>query len=106
MQVSVIIPVFNESEILPELVEMLYSTLVDQPYPWEILFIDDGSNDNSFELLESFAEGDPDHIIVIGLRRNFGQTAAIAAGIDHSHGDILVLMDAVCKTIPQIYLYY
>ncbi|MGB2964449.1 MAG: glycosyltransferase family 2 protein [Anaerolineales bacterium] len=101
MQVSVIIPVFNESEILPELVEMLYSTLVDQPYPWEILFIDDGSNDNSFELLESFAEGDPDHIIVIGLRRNFGQTAAIAAGIDHSHGDILVLMDADLQNDPS-----
>jgi len=101
MQVSVIIPVFNESEILPELVETLYSTLVDQPYPWEILFIDDGSNDNSFELLESFAEGDPDHIIVIGLRRNFGQTAAIAAGIDHSHGDILVLMDADLQNDPS-----
>ena len=101
MQVSVIIPVFNESEILPELVKTLYSTLVDQPYPWEILFIDDGSNDNSFELLESFAEGDPDHIIVIGLRRNFGQTAAIAAGIDHSHGDIIVLMDADLQNDPS-----
>jgi len=101
MQVSVIIPVFNESEILPELVKTLYSTLVDQPYPWEILFIDDGSNDNSFEILESFAEGDPDHIIVIGLRRNFGQTAAIAAGIDHSHGDIIVLMDADLQNDPS-----
>ena len=100
MKVSVIIPVYNESEILPELVETLYSTLVDQPYPWEILFIDDGSNDDSFEQLKSFAEEDPAHLIVIRLRRNFGQTAAIAAGIDHAGGDILVLMDADLQNDP------
>ena len=101
MKVSVIIPIYNEQEVLAELIESLYGTLIDQPYPWEILFIDDGSNDDSFGLLESFAEGDPNHIIVVSLRRNFGQTAAIAAGIDHSHGDILVLMDADLQNDPS-----
>lgn len=100
MKVSVIIPVFNEREVLSELVKTLFDTLRDQPYSWEILFIDDGSSDGSFQQLKSIAEENPEHIIVIGLRRNFGQTAAIAAGIDHANGDILVLMDADLQNDP------
>ena len=100
MKVSVIIPVYNEREILPELVKTLFNTLQDQPYSWEILFIDDGSSDGSFQQLKSIAEENPEHIILIALRRNFGQTAAIAAGIDHAAGDILVLMDADMQNDP------
>jgi len=100
MKVSVIIPVYNEREILPELVKTLFNTLQDQPYSWEILFIDDGSNDGSFQQLELIAEENPEHIIVIALRKNFGQTAAIAAGIDHATGDIFVLMDADMQNDP------
>lgn len=100
MKVSVIIPVYNEMEILSELVTTLFSTLQDQSYSWEILFIDDGSSDGSFQHLKSIAEDNPEHIIVIALRRNFGQTAAIAAGIDHATGDVLVLMDADMQNDP------
>jgi len=100
MKVSVIIPVYNENEILSELVTTLFSTLQDQPYSWEILFIDDGSSDGSYQQLKSIAEENPEHIILIALRRNFGQTAAIAAGIDHATGDILVLMDADMQNDP------
>ena len=100
MKVSVIIPVYNEREVLSELVKILFDTLRDQSYSWEILFIDDGSTDGSFQQLKSIAEENPEHIIVIGLRRNFGQTAAIAAGIDHATGDILVLMDADLQNDP------
>ena len=100
MKVSVIIPVYNEKEILSELVTTLFNTLQDQPYSWEILFIDDGSSDGSFQQLKSIAEENPEHIILIALRRNFGQTAAIAAGIDHATGDILVLMDADMQNDP------
>ncbi len=100
MKVSVIIPVYNESEILSELVTTLFRTLQDQLYSWEILFIDDGSSDGSFQQLKSIAEENPEHIIVIALRRNFGQTAAIAAGIDHANGDVLVLMDADMQNDP------
>jgi len=100
MKVSVIIPVYNEREVLSELVKILFDTLRDQSYSWEILFIDDGSTDGSFQHLKSIAEENPEHIIVIGLRRNFGQTAAIAAGIDHATGDILVLMDADLQNDP------
>lgn len=100
MKVSVIIPVYNERETLSELVETLFNTLRDQLYSWEILFIDDGSSDGSFQQLKSIAEENPEHIIVISLRRNFGQTAAIAAGIDYATGDILVLMDADMQNDP------
>lgn len=100
MKISVIIPVYNEREVLSELVKTLFETLRDQPYSWEILFIDDGSSDGSFQQLKSIAEENPEHIVVIGLRRNFGQTAAIAAGIDHATGDILVLMDADLQNDP------
>lgn len=100
MKVSVIIPVYNERETLSELVKTLFNTLRDQPYSWEILFIDDGSSDGSFQQLKSIAEENPEHIIVIALRRNFGQTAAIAAGIDYAAGDILVLMDADMQNDP------
>jgi glycosyltransferase involved in cell wall biosynthesis len=100
MKVSVIIPVYNESEIISELVTTLFRTLQDQSYSWEILFIDDGSSDGSFQQLKSIAEENPEHIIVISLRRNFGQTAAIAAGIDHANGDVLVLMDADMQNDP------
>lgn len=100
MKISVIIPVYNEREILIELAETLFNTLRDQPYSWEILFIDDGSTDGSFQQLKSIAETNPEQIIVIALRRNFGQTAAIAAGIDYATGDILVLMDADLQNDP------
>ncbi len=100
MKVSVIIPVYNEYEILSELVASLFSTLQDQSYSWEILFIDDGSSDGSFQHLKSIAEENPEQIILIALRRNFGQTAAIAAGIDHATGDVLVLMDADMQNDP------
>jgi glycosyltransferase involved in cell wall biosynthesis len=68
---------------------------------WELILVDDGSKDGSFTKLEEIFEKDPQHVRVIGLRRNFGQTAAIAAGIDHAKGEIIVLMDADLQNDPQ-----
>jgi glycosyltransferase involved in cell wall biosynthesis len=62
--------------------------------------VDDGSRDNSLKKLEQFAQEDPEHIVVVTFRRNFGQTAAIAAGIDHAAGEIIVLMDADMQNDP------
>jgi glycosyltransferase involved in cell wall biosynthesis len=64
------------------------------------VYVDDGSSDGSLSVLETFAEDDPEHTCVVGLRRNFGQTAAIAAGIDHAEGDVIVLMDADMQNDP------
>jgi glycosyltransferase involved in cell wall biosynthesis len=67
---------------------------------WEVVYVDDGSADSSLSFLEQIAETDPEHTGVVALRRNFGQTAAIAAGIDHAEGDVIVLSDADMQNDP------
>lgn len=101
MTISIIIPVYNEVDILTELVESVYAALDKYHDEWEIIFVDDGSEDSSFSKLKAIAEKDLSRIVVISLRRNFGQTTAIAAGIDHAQGDILVLMDADLQNDPS-----
>ena len=100
MRLSIVIPVFSEEESLDLLGEAIYAALADQLYTWQVVFVDDGSRDDSLSILEKFAEGDPEHIVVVAFRRNFGQTAAIAAGIDHADGEIIVLMDADMQNDP------
>ncbi|HSV84973.1 MAG TPA: glycosyltransferase family 2 protein [Levilinea sp.] len=100
MMLSVISPVYNESKNLPLLYQALTDALKSIAYPWEVILVDDGSKDNSFAVLESLARMHPEHIRVVGLRRNFGQTAAIAAGIDHAKGDIIVLIDSDLQNDP------
>lgn len=97
---SVIIPVFNEAENLPLLHEALHNALDCLPVEWEIIYVDDGSRDNSPAVLEGLAQADPEHTCLVALRRNFGQTAAIAAGIDHARGNVIVLMDADLQNDP------
>jgi len=100
MKLSIVIPVFNEEETLGLLHDGLIQALADQPYTWEVVFVDDGSRDRSFSILHSFVELDPDHFLLVGLRRNFGQTAAIAAGIDYAQGEVIILMDADMQNDP------
>lgn len=100
MKVSVVIPVYNEHEIIPQLVDSLFGVLSQVPYQWEVVFVDDGSQDGSFQRLKESVSRQPEHFTIIGLKRNFGQTTAIAAGIDHASGDIIVLMDADLQNDP------
>ena len=67
---------------------------------WEVVFVDDGSQDDSLNVLRAVAEKDPEHVRVVVFRRNFGQTAAIAAGIDHTNGEAIVLLDADMQNDP------
>jgi len=101
MLLSVVIPVYNEVENLPLLHRALHDALDDRSYPWEVILVDDGSLDGSVGILEELATADSEHIRVVEFRRNFGQTAAIAAGIDHAAGDVIVLMDADLQNDPQ-----
>jgi glycosyltransferase involved in cell wall biosynthesis len=101
MHLSIIIPVFNEAESLDLLRDTLYEAMVGLPYAWQVVFVDDGSKDNSLSLLEQYATDDPEHVVVVALRRNFGQTAAIAAGIDHAVGEVIVLIDADMQNDPR-----
>ena len=98
MDVSVVIPVYDEAESLLELHRALGAALAGRAY--ELVFVDDGSSDASLAELERLAQADPAHTRVVALRRNFGQTAAIAAGIDHSSGEVVVLIDADLQNDP------
>lgn len=100
VNLSVVIPIYNEAESLALLHESLHNALRELSHPWEIVLVDDGSQDNSLEKLTALAANDPIHTRVVALRRNFGQTAAIAAGIDHATGDVIVLMDADLQNDP------
>ena len=100
MKVSIVIPVYNEEESLPYLHQALLDSLGTKIPLWKAVFVDDGSSDNSLSVLEGIARDDPQHTCVVVLRRNFGQTAAIAAGIDHADGDVIVLLDADLQNDP------
>jgi glycosyltransferase involved in cell wall biosynthesis len=98
VDISVVIPVYNELENLKPLHASLSEALKGRSY--ELLFVDDGSSDGSRDELVSIVELDPEHSRAIILRRNFGQTAAIAAGIDHSYGDVIITIDADQQNDP------
>ena len=100
MELSIIVPVYNERENLPLLYEAVVKAVAPLQRTWELVMVDDGSRDGSVAVLEELASCDREHVRVVELRRNFGQTAAIAAGIDHSDGEIIVLMDADLQNDP------
>ena len=100
MNLSLVIPVFNEKDNLPLLFEAIYKTIPPMNKTWEVILVDDGSRDKSLTVLQEYAAKDPDHVRVISFRRNFGQTAAIAAGLDYASGEIIVLMDADLQNDP------
>jgi polyisoprenyl-phosphate glycosyltransferase len=101
-RLSVAIPVHNEEAVVPELLRRVCGVL-DQldGGPHEIVFVDDGSTDQTFELLEEAAQKDP-RIIVISLSRNFGHQAALAAALDHVTGDAAVVMDGDLQDAPEV----
>jgi glycosyltransferase involved in cell wall biosynthesis len=92
--------VYNETESLSPLHQGIQQALGRLPFDWEVVYVDDGSADGSLQVLEGLTAADPQHATVVVLRRNFGQTAAIAAGIDHADGDVIVLMDADLQNDP------
>lgn len=98
-KLSIISPVYNEEANIRILVERLFDQLEDLDYEFEVIMVNDGSTDGSFELLRAEAEKRP-KLKVIDLRRNTGQTAAMMAGIDFSTGDILIPIDADLQNDP------
>ena len=100
MLVSVVIPLLNEEENIPFLYEELKQVLVAIEDDHEILFIDDGSTDRSLELLRNL-QGQDKHVVVVNFRKNFGQTAAMAAGFDYALGDVIITMDADLQNDPR-----
>ena len=99
MDISVVLPILNEEENLEELYSRLTDTLSTLDLEYEIIAVDDGSTDRSFEVLRQINERDP-RLKAIKFRRNFGQTAAMSAGFDHAQGDVIITMDSDLQNDP------
>jgi dolichol-phosphate mannosyltransferase len=97
---SIVVPIYNEAENLPLLLESFTSSLADSPYTYEIICVDDGSRDGSTDILKREAIARPELKAVI-LRRNFGQTAAMAAGFNSASGRVIVTLDGDLQNDPE-----
>jgi glycosyltransferase involved in cell wall biosynthesis len=100
MQLSVVVPIHNEEHSILPLYDRLSAVLRGMDKSFEIVFVDDASSDSSFELLANLVETDM-RVRVVRLRRNFGQTAALAAGFDEAKGEIIVSMDGDLQHAPE-----
>ncbi len=98
--ISIILPVYNEEENIPQLSEEIFSTMESGNWRFEVIWVDDRSRDNSYALLKELAEQDSRNR-VFKLSRNMGQTQAIAAGLSKAKGGIIVFLDADLQNPPQ-----
>ena len=99
VDVSVVVPLYNEEESVQLLYERITEALTPMGRPYEILFVNDGSRDRTVEIAAGLASRDP-HLKVIDFRGNYGQTPAMAAGIDHARGRFIVTMDGDLQNDP------
>jgi dolichol-phosphate mannosyltransferase len=98
--ISVVLPVYNEARILPELLRRVSRAAESCGSPYEIVFVNDGSHDQSPQVLDRLASNDP-RVRVVHLSRNFGHQAAVQAGLAHTRGDAVVLMDSDLQDLPE-----
>jgi dolichol-phosphate mannosyltransferase len=98
---SIVVPCFNEEQNLEHLYNALVSVLKNISHSYEIIFADDGSRDHTFEVVKKLAASDS-HVCGVSLSRNFGHQVAIMAGMKHSKGDIVVMMDADLQHPPEV----
>ncbi len=99
LRVSVVVPVYNEQETLPELARRLADALT--PYDYEVIFVDDGSRDATLPMLLTFHTANP-RMKALSFSRNFGHQVAISAGIEHAAGDAVILMDGDLQDPPEV----
>lgn len=106
MDISVIIPLYNEDESLPELTSWIERVMEANRFTYEIIMVDDGSNDNSWQIIETLARKNPS-IHAIKFRRNYGKSAALHSGFQIAKGDVVITMDADMQDspdeIPELY---
>ena len=99
--VSVVIPVYNEEASLPELLRRTDAACKQLQQDYEIILVDDGSRDQSMNLLLAASEQDDSHVVAVILNRNYGQHAAIMAGLKESRGDLIITLDADLQNPPE-----
>ena len=106
MDISVVVPLYNEEESLPELIEWIHRVMEEHHYSYEIVLVDDGSTDNSWKVIETLSQQYP-AIKGIKFRRNYGKSAGLNVGFAHTNGDVVITMDADLQDspdeIPELY---
>lgn len=100
MDVSIVVPLLNEAESLPELSSWIVKVVSQHNLSYEILFIDDGSTDNSWQVITELAASNP-NIKGLRFRRNYGKSAALNIGFEHTKGDVVITMDADLQDSPD-----
>ncbi|MGA8529763.1 MAG: glycosyltransferase family 2 protein [Acidobacteriaceae bacterium] len=99
--ISVVVPIFNEEEIVTAFHKAVAASLRSIGEEWEVVYVNDGSRDNSLELLRTLQTEDP-HVVVVDLSRNWGHMGAISAGLQTARGDAIVLMDGDFQDPPEV----
>lgn len=100
MDISIIVPLFNEEESLPPLTEWIERVMKKEGYSYEVLLVDDGSNDSSWKVIEELSKQN-NNLKGIKFRRNYGKSAALNVGFEHSKGDVIITMDADLQDSPD-----
>lgn len=98
--ISIVVPVFNEEDNLPQLLQRIAAACDSTGRTWELILVNDGSRDRSMEILRAAAESDP-RLVVVDFNRNYGQHAAVFAGFEQSRGEIIVTLDADLQNPPE-----
>lgn len=107
MDISVIVPLYNEEESLPELNAWIAKVMAAHGFSYEVLYVDDGSTDKSWTVVKSLRESDPEHVKGVSFRRNYGKSPALNTGFRLAKGDVVITMDADLQDspdeIPELY---
>lgn len=99
--ISIVVPVFNEKKVIEVFFNTLTKTLNEINYEFEMIFVDDGSQDQTLEILRHLKDSDQ-RVAIVELSRNFGKEIALTAGLDHSKGDAVIVMDADLQDPPDL----
>jgi glycosyltransferase involved in cell wall biosynthesis len=100
MDLSIVIPLYNEDESLPELMAWIERVMTENSYSYEVIMVDDGSTDNSWEVIQSLRAGNP-NVKGIKFQRNYGKSAALNEGFKAAQGDVVITMDADMQDSPD-----
>ena len=105
--ISVVVPLYNEDESLPELYAWITRVMNENKFIYEVIFVNDGSTDKSWDVIEGLSANDPDHVRGIKFRRNYGKSPALFCGFEMAQGDVVITMDADLQDspdeIPELY---
>lgn len=107
MDISVVVPLYNEEESLPELYAWIHRVMQANGFSYEVIFVDDGSTDKSWKVVQELAQEDPEHVRGASFRRNYGKSPALNTGFARTKGDVVITMDADLQDspdeIPELY---